>query len=62
MNVDTLTNFYITDEFDSSSTLYECIVFLKIYFGDLLSYIRISELAFSASQLIGLYMSYRSLN
>ena len=31
--------------FDSSSTLYECIVFSKIYFGDILSYVEISELA-----------------
>ena len=38
-----------SDEFDSSSTLYECIVFSKIYFGYILSYIGISELACSAS-------------
>ena len=53
-----------SDEFDSSSTLYECIVFSKIYFGYILSYIGISELACSAGayQLIGLYMSYRDLS
>ena len=53
-----------SDEFDSSSTLYECIVFSKIYFGYILSYIGISEHASSASayQLIGLYMSYRDLS
>ena len=53
-----------SDEFDSSSTLYECIVFSKIYFGYILSYIGISELACSANayQLIGLYMSYRDLS
>ena len=28
----------LRDEFDSSSTLYECIVFLKIYFGDIVLY------------------------
>ena len=45
------------DEFDSSSTLYECIAFSKICFGYILSYIGISELACSASayQLIDLY-------
>ena len=37
-----------SDEFDSSSTLYECIVFSKIYFGYILSYIGISERACSA--------------
>ena len=36
------------DEFDSSSTLYERIMFSKIYFGDILSYIGISELACNA--------------
>ena len=53
-----------SDEFDSSSTLYECIVFSKICFAYILSYIGISELACSASayQLIGLYMSYRDLS
>ena len=53
-----------SDEFDSSSTLYECIVFPKICFGYILSYIGISELACSASmcQLIGLYMNYRELS
>ena len=47
------------DEFDSSSTLYEYKVFSKIYFGEILSYIGISELACSACQLICLYISYR---
>ena len=47
------------DEFDSSSTLYEC-MFSKIYFGETLSYIGISELACGACQLIGLYMDYSS--
>ena len=53
-----------SDEFDSSSTLYECVVFSKICFAYILSYIGISELACSASvyQLIGLYMSYRDLS
>ena len=53
-----------SDEFDSSSTLYECIVFSKIYFGYILSYIGISELACSASayELIALYMTYRDLS
>ena len=48
-------------EFDSSSTLSECIVFSKIYLGYILSYIGIRDLASSttAYQLIGLYMSYR---
>ena len=50
------------DEFDSSSTLYEWIVFSKIYFGKTLSYIGISELACSACQLISFYMSYRVLS
>ena len=46
-----------SDEFDSSSTLYECTVFSKICFGYILSYIGISEISCSASayQLIGLY-------
>ena len=53
-----------TDEFDSSYTLYECIVFSKIYLDYKLSYIGISELACSASayKLIGFYMSYRDLS
>ena len=53
-----------SDEFDISSTLYECIVFSKIHFGYILSYIRISKLACSASayQFIGLSMSYRGLS
>ena len=57
-------NFLFDDEFDSSSTLYECIMFSKICFGYILSYIGISELACSTSayQLIGLYMSYRDLS
>ena len=33
------------DEFNSSSTLYEYIVFSKFYFGETLSYVGISELA-----------------
>ena len=44
INADILTNFYkgmSSDEFDSSSTLYECIVVLKICFGCILSYIGI---------------------
>ena len=52
----------LTDEFDSSSTLYEYKVFLKIYFGEILSYIEISELTCSACQLIGLYVSYWGLS
>ena len=49
-----------SDEFDSSSTLYECIVLWKFF----LSYIGISELGCSTSayELIGLYMSYRDLS
>ena len=45
-----------SDEFDSSSTLYECAVFSKIRFDYILSYIGISEIPCSASayQLIGL--------
>ena len=31
------------DEFDSSPTLYECIMLSKIYFGEILSYIGVSE-------------------
>ena len=31
---------------DSSSTLYECIVLSKFYFGDILSYTGFSELAY----------------
>ena len=50
------------DKFDSSSALSEWIVFSKIYFGDMLSYIGISELACSASELIGLYMKYKGLS
>ena len=50
------------DEFDSSSTLHEYIVFSKICFSDILSYIGISRLAWSACQLIGLYMSYMGLS
>ena len=46
------------DEFDCSSTLYEC---TKIYFGDILPYVGISELACSAYQLIRLYMTERGL-
>ena len=46
----------LRDEFDSSSTLYECIAFWKIYFGEILSYTRISELACIACQLtVSLY-------
>ena len=41
--------------------LYECIVFSKVYFGDVLSYTGISELACVSCQLIGLYMSYKGL-
>ena len=54
----------LSEEFDSSCALYECIVFSKIYFGYILSYIGINELACSASayQLIRLYMSYRDLS
>ena len=62
INADILPNFYLRmsrDEFGSSSTLYECTVFSKIYFCDILSYIGISDLACSACQLIGLYISYR---
>ena len=53
-----------SDEFDSSSTLYERIVFSKICFAYILSHIGISVLACSASayQLIVLYMSYRDLS
>ena len=53
-----------SDEFDSSSTLNECIVITKICFGCILSYIEISELTCSASayQLIGLYMSYTNVS
>ena len=47
----------LRDKFDSRFTLYEGIVFSKKFFGDILSYIGISELACSACQLIGLYMS-----
>ena len=47
------------DAFDSSSTLYECIVLSKICFGKTLSYIGASELACIAYQLIGLYVKYR---
>ena len=50
------------DEFGSSSTLYECIVFSKTYSGGILSYVRISELACSACQLIGFYKSYIGLH
>ena len=62
INADILPNFYLRmsrDECGSSSTLYECTVFSKIYFCDILSYIGISDLACSACQLIGLYISYR---
>ena len=38
-----------SDEFESSSTLYECIMFSKICFGYILSAIGISEVACSAS-------------
>ena len=65
MNADILTNFYqrmSRDEFDSSSTLYECIVLSKIYFGEILSYIGICELTSSACQLIGFYMSFIGLS
>ena len=51
-----------TDELDSSSTLYQYKVFSKIYFGEILSYIEISELGYNACQLIGLYVSYRILS
>ena len=34
----------------------------KIYFGEILSSIRISELACGAYQLIDFYVSYRGLN
>ena len=37
------------------------IKFSKIYFGETLSYIGVSELACSAFQLIGLYIGYRGL-
>ena len=50
------------DEFDNSSTLYEYKVFSKIYFGETLPYLGISELAGSPCQLIGLYISYRGLS
>ena len=50
-----------SDEFDSSSTLYECILFLKIYFGYILTYIELVCTG-SAYQLIVLYMSYRDLS
>ena len=50
------------DEFDSSSMLYKYEVFSKIYSGETLSYIGISELACSACQLIGLCISYRGLS
>ena len=50
------------DEFDSSPTLYWCIVFSKICFGDIVSSIGISEFACSTSQVIGLYMSFRGLS
>ena len=50
------------DEFDSSSTLNECIAFSKIYFGETLYYIGISELLCSACQLIGLYIRYKNLS
>ena len=49
------------NELDSSSALCECIVFSKIYFGEA-SYIGTSELACSACQLIGFYMSYMDLS
>ena len=53
-----------SDEFDSRSTLYECIVFSKICFAYTLPHIGISVLACSASayQLTGLYMSYQDLS
>ena len=53
-----------SDAFDSSSTLYEIIVFTKICFAYILSYVGISALACNASayQLISLYMSYRDLD
>ena len=38
------------DEFDSSSTMYECRVLSRIYFGEILSYIGISELDCIACQ------------
>ena len=41
------------NEFDSSSALYECIVFSKIHFGEILSCI--------GSVSIWVYMSYMSL-
>ena len=65
MNADILTNFYYgmsRDKFDSSSTLYECIVFSKIYFSEALSYIGISEFACNVCLLIGLYVSYSNLS
>ena len=42
----------VKDEFNSSSALYECIVFSKIHSGYILSQIGISELSCSACQLI----------
>ena len=33
----------LRDEFDSSPTLYECIMLSKIYFSEILSYIGVSE-------------------
>ena len=39
-----------------------CIVFSKICFDKILSYIGINELAFIACRLIGLCMGYRALN
>ena len=50
------------DEFDSSSTLYKYKGFSKIYFGEILSYIGVSELTYNACQSIGLYVSYRVLS
>ena len=50
------------DEFDSSSTLYEYIVFLKMYFSKTLSYIEIGEFACSLCQLIGVYVRHSSLS
>ena len=53
INADILTSFYLRmsrDEFGSSSTLDECIVCSKFYFGYILSYAGISKLACRACQ------------
>ena len=43
------------DEFDSTSTMYECRVLSRVYFGEILSHIGISELACSACQLTDMH-------